>query len=274
MNIFEDKMKIITPRQQEILDQAKQQGHVDVEDLAESFDVTPQTIRRDLNELCEQNYLGRVHGGAVYISGVTNFAYNSRRLLAVEEKHKIGKAAAALIPDNASVILNIGTTTEQVAISLCNHVGLMAITNNINIANILLESSDAEVFIAGGMARRSDGGIIGDSAVEFMKQFKVDYAIIGVSAIDQDGTLLDFDAREVSVSKTIIEHARTVILVTDAMKFERNAPIRIGNLSQINTLVVDAMPPLEIVKICDEYDIKIIIAIQNPDLLAKEETND
>ncbi len=256
-------MKILSPRQQDVLSLAKQQGRVDVESLAEHFNVTPQTIRRDLNELCDLNYLGRVHGGAVYISGVTNFAYNSRRSLAIEGKQRIGEATAALIPDNASIILNIGTTTEEVARCLKNHKGLMAITNNINIANILMESSETEVLVAGGMVRRTDGGIVGASAVDFIRQFKLDYAIIGVSAIDEDGSLLDFDYREVRVSKAILDHARQIILVSDSMKFERKAPVRIGHLSQINTFVTDETPPAEIIEICKINDVHLVVADEN-----------
>lgn len=252
-------MKILNARHQDIIALTKERGRVDVESLAEHFDVTPQTIRRDLNELCEQNYLGRIHGGAVYLSGVANFAYNSRRLIAVESKQRIGEAAAALIPDNASIMLNIGTTTEQVAKSLSHHKGLMAITNNINIANILLESPETEVLVAGGMARRSDGGIVGAMAVDFIKQFKVDYAIIGVSAIDEDGSLLDFDYREVRVSQAILEHARQVVLVSDGMKFERNAPVCIGHLSQISVFVTDVKPPATIIDLCNSNGIELII---------------
>lgn len=254
-------MNITNARRQEIMDLAKEQGRVDVDSLAEHFDVTPQTIRRDLNELCDNNHLDRVHGGAVYLSGVVNFAYNSRRMLAVDSKRSIGEAAAALIPDNASLILNIGTTTEQVALALSRHKGLMAITNNLNIANIMMEqSSDAEVLIAGGMARRTDGGIVGASAVDFIKQFKVDYAIIGVSAIDEDGELLDFDYREVRVSKAILEHARKIILVSDNMKFERKALVCIGHLSQINTFVTDIMPSQAIIDICNLNNVELIVA--------------
>ncbi len=253
-------MKILSARQQEIFDIAKLHGRVDVESLSGHFDVTPQTIRRDLTELCEQNYLGRIHGGAVHLSGVTNFAYNSRRLLAVEEKQIIGNLTATLIPDNASVILNIGTTTEQVAMSLSRHKGLMVITNNINIVNILLETSDAEVLIAGGSTRRTDGGIIGASTVDFIRQFKVDYAVIGVSAIDEDGSLLDFDHREVRVSKAILEQARKVILVSDSIKFDRNAPTLIGHISQINIFVTDIAPPQKFTDLCHASGVEIIIA--------------
>lgn len=253
-------MNQISPRQTEILDRARRAGRVDVEGLSAEFDVTPQTIRRDLNELCDSGYLNRFHGGAVYPAGVQNVAYQSRRQLAADEKRRIGERAAHLIPDNSSIILNIGTTTEQVAHALKGHEGLMVITNNLNAANDLREAGSVEVIIAGGVVRQSDGGIIGDATVDFMRQFKVDYAVIGASAIDADGTILDFDFREVRVAQEIIRHARKTILVSDAMKFERSAPIRIADLSDIDIFVTDCQPPDGIVDLCLVNDTRIEVA--------------
>lgn len=253
-------MDPLIPRQTEIMDIAKRDGRVDVDSLAETFEVTPQTIRKDLNLLCDRELLERVHGGAVFPSGVTNFAYESRRRYAAEEKEAIGKAAAKLIPDNASLILNIGTTTEQVAQALVRHDGLMVITNNINVANIMHAGSNADVVVAGGMLRKSDGGLVGEATIDFIKQFKVDYAIIGVSAIDPDGSLLDYDYREVRISQTILKHARKTILVSDSMKFERNAPVRIGHLSDVDYFIVDKTPPEDIQQICRNADTEIIVA--------------
>ena len=253
-------MEQLIPRQQEILDIAKREGRVDVDTLSSAFDVTPQTIRKDLNLLCDRELLERVHGGAIFPSGVANYAYDARRLHASAEKEAIGKMAARLIPDNASIILNIGTTTEQVAHALVRHDGLLVITNNINVAHILHTGSNAEVVVAGGTLRKSDGGIIGEATTDFIKQFKVDYAIIGVSAIDQDGSLLDYDYREVRVSQAILQHARKTILVSDSMKFERNAPVRIGHLKDIDHFVVDQMPSPEIQNICRDAGTEILIA--------------
>ena len=204
-------MDAVSPRQTDILRMARQSGRVGVDDLALQFDVTPQTIRKDLNEICDAGLLQRVHGGAVYPSGAINYAYDARRSLAAEEKRRIGAVAAALIPDNSSVILNIGTTTEQVAFALREREGLMVITNNINVANILRESPSTEVIIAGGLVRRTDGGIVGEATVDFIRQFKVDHAVIGASAIDEDGAILDYDYREVRVAQEIIRHARRTI---------------------------------------------------------------
>jgi len=253
-------MGILSDRQNRILALAREIGKVDVEKLSTSFKVSPQTIRKDLNELCDKTLLQRVHGGAIVGSGIENVSYEARRLLAPEAKKEIGKAAAALIPDNSSLLINIGTTTEQVAHALSDHRGLLVITNNINAVEIMKNFLGIELIIAGGQVRRSDGGIIGVAAVDFINQFKADYAVIGVSALDEDGTLLDYDFREVRVAQAIIRNSRHVILVADSMKLERNAPIRIGHISEINTIVVNNDLPQKLKDICRENGVKIVIA--------------
>jgi DeoR family glycerol-3-phosphate regulon repressor len=245
-------------RCQEILAVAKVQGRVNVEELAARFEVTPQTIRKDLKELCDQRLLSRVHGGAIIASGVENVGYEARRLIAQTEKRAIGAAAAALIPNNSSLFINIGTTTEEVARALLDHEGLLVITNNLNVATILYRHPRIDVIIAGGPVRRSDGGIIGGAAVDFIGQFKVDHAVIGASAIDESGALLDFDYREVRVSQAIIANARHVVLVSDSLKFERTAPVRIGHLSQIDAFVTDrlTLPPLA--ELCRSHGVNVV----------------
>lgn len=248
----------LSRRHEKILEIAKIEERILVDDLAGRFDVTPQTIRKDLNDLCDQRLLTRIHGGAEFPSGVTNFEYEDRRKIAALEKTAIGKAAAALIPNESSLFINIGTTTEAVSEALLDHFGLMAITNNINVANRLRVYSKFEVIMAGGVVRSTDGGIVGETAVDFIRQFKVDYAVIGASAIDTDGALLDFDIREVKVAQAIIENARNVILVADSIKFERTAPVRIAHISQVNTFVTDVCVSENVRKVCDENDVRLI----------------
>jgi DeoR family glycerol-3-phosphate regulon repressor len=251
----------LQPRQIDILDIARKDGRVEVESLAAQFDVTPQTIRKDLNELCEMEKLQRVHGGAIFPSNTVNLAYQSRRDMASEGKLRIAAAAAEIVPNNSSVILNIGTTTEQVAHALRHHQQLMAITNNLNVALILAEAEDVEVVIAGGMVRKSDRGIVGEAAVDLIRQFKVDFAIIGTSAIDEEGALLDFDYREVRVAQAILEQARRKILVADHMKFQRRAPVQIGRLSEIDHFITDAPPGKKIERLCRESNVELIVAV-------------
>lgn len=255
-------MDMLSPRQNKILALAGRDGRVDVEKLSDTFNVSPQTIRKDLNILCDRQLLQRVHGGAIVGSGIENVSYEARRLLAPNSKKAIGKTAATLIPDNSSLLINIGTTTEQVAHSLKDHRGLLVITNNINAITIMKHFLGIELIIAGGQVRRSDGGIIGVAAVDFINQFKADYAVIGVSAIDEDGSLLDYDFGEVRVAQAIIENARHVILVADRMKLERSAPIRIGHISQINTIVIDGDLPQNLRESCREHGVQVVLVDQ------------
>jgi len=247
-------------RQADIMALLHEAGRVSVEDLAARFAVTPQTIRRDLNELCESRALTRVHGGAMVASGVENLAYEARKLVAQPHKRLIGEAAARLVPDNSSLFINLGTTTEEVARALSSHAGLLVITNNLHVANELYRNPRIEVILAGGTIRRSDGGVVGSASVELVRQFRVDTAVIGTSAIDPDGTLLDFDIREVDVSRAIIGNARRTLLVADSSKFARSAPVRIAHLSDIDVLVTDRLPSPEIAELCDRHGIEVIEA--------------
>lgn len=262
MITLDNNLSGLGSRQKDIMEYARTQGEVLVEPLAEVFQVTPQTIRRDLKQLCDMRLLQRVHGGAILHDGVSNMGYEARRRLMVNEKNLIAAHAAKLIPDDSSIFINIGTTTEAVAHQLIEHKGLLVITNNINVINALSKNETVQVMTAGGTVRREDGGIVGDSTTDFIAQFKVDYAVIGVSAIEEDGALLDFDAPEVRVAQAMIANAREVILVADSMKFERNAPVRIGNISQVDYLVTESQPPTEFLDHCEHNGVIVVVAEQ------------
>lgn len=263
---------LASERQQTIMGFARANGRVMVEELAGHFEVTPQTIRKDLNELCERRLLTRVHGGAIVTSGVSNLAYEARRFVAQDEKQAIGIAAARRIPNRASLFINIGTTTEEVAKALTGHEDLLVITNNLNVATLLFSNPRIEVIIAGGSVRRSDGAVMGEAAVKFIQQFKVDFAVIGTSAIDEEGALLDFDYREVRVARAIIENARRVMLVSDRMKFERTAPVRIGHLSEVDIFVTDALPDAKTAEICRLNRVEVIEISERNTALSGAET--
>lgn len=247
-------------RHAEILKLARDNGKVVVEDLASHFGVTLQTIRRDLTELCDTGQLTRVYGGAILSSGVVNIGYEDRRQLSPEAKDRIGRLCAASIPDDASLFLNIGTTTEAVARALLGHRNLMVVTNNLNVANILAQNPSAEVIVAGGVLRRADAGLVGEVTLEMVRHFKVDFAVIGTSAMDEEGDLLDFDFREVRVSQAILEQARTRFLVADTSKFSRTAPVRIGSLAEIDQFFTDAQPSPGVTRLCAAWGTEIRIA--------------
>lgn len=242
-------------RHHQILELIQQKGFVSIDELVEHFNVTPQTIRRDLNQLAGENRIRRHHGGAGVESSTVNASYQSRKIMNLEEKERIAREVAQMIPDGASLFINIGTTTETIAKALLNHKELKVVTNNLHVASILSSKEDFTVIIAAGEVRHRDGGIIGEATCDFISQFQMDYGIIGISGISKDGSLLDFDYREVKVAQAIIEHSRSVILAVDHSKFGRSAMVKQGNISQISHLYTDREPPVEIVDILQEHDI-------------------
>jgi DeoR family transcriptional regulator, glycerol-3-phosphate regulon repressor len=247
-------------RHPEILEAARRQGKVTVEGLAEQFGVTLQTIRRDLTDLAEAGRLERVHGGAILPSGTTNILYEERRVLNQTAKTQIARACAAQIPEGSSVFLNIGTSTEAVAHELLHHRDLLVVTNNMNVANILAANRDCQIVLTGGTLRRLDGGLIGTLTVATIRQFKFDIAVIGCSAMDADGDLLDFDIQEVGVSQTIIAQARKTFLVADHSKFTRSAPARIASLSEITTFFTDKHLPRRLAAQCRDWKTDVLVA--------------
>ncbi|EGQ7852200.1 DeoR/GlpR family transcriptional regulator [Vibrio vulnificus] len=249
------------PRHQQIIEMVKKQGYVSTDELVDKFNVSPQTIRRDLNELADANKIRRYHGGATIPLSSENTSYSTRKKEHFTEKDLIAEELVQHIPDGATLFIDIGTTPEAVAKALNkNHKQLRVVTNNINVASILLSNPEIKVILAGGEVRNRDGGIVGEATLDFIKQFRLDFGILGISGIDYDGSLLDFDYHEVRVKQAIIENSRSVYLAVDHSKFGRNAMVKLGNISQINMLITNEQPPEEITAILKEQQIPCVVA--------------
>lgn len=244
-------------RQDRILEMIREHGFVTTEQLVETFHVTPQTIRRDLNELARQNLLRRHHGGAGIDSSTANTEYQTRKIMDLEAKERIAEALVEMIPDNASMFINIGTTTETIARALLKKNNLQVVTNNLHVASILSAKEDFHIIIAGGEVRNRDGGIVGEATRDFINQFKMDFGIIGISGIHSDGSLLDFDYREVRVAQAIIANSDQVLLAADHTKFGRKAMVRLGTITQANHVFTDAPPPKALRAMLADNDIQL-----------------
>jgi DeoR family glycerol-3-phosphate regulon repressor len=247
-------------RHARIVELATRQGYVSIDGLARQFAVTPQTIRRDVNRLCADGLLERHHGGVAPRSSTANIDYRARKTLGSHAKEAIGRLVARHVPNGSSLFINIGTTTEAVAQALTEHERLSVITNNLNVAAFLASGTDFDVVVAGGLVRNRDGGIVGEATIDFVNQFKVDIGIIGISGIDMDGTLLDYDYREVRVAQAILKNARRVFLATDSSKFGRNAMVRMGHVSAVSDLFTDAPPPAPLAEVLAEHGVTVHVA--------------
>ena len=212
-----------------------------------------------------ENRVRRFHGGASAAPSTQNIEYAQRKLQQSPEKNRIAKLVAQHIPDHASLFINIGTTNEAIAKELLDHTGLKIITNNLHVAAIVSGKEDFDVIIAGGKVRSRDGGIIGEATMDFVSQFRTDFGIIGISGIDDDGSLLDFDYQEVRVAQALIKNSRQVLLACDHTKFGRHAMIKLGRLADVNVLVTDRAPEEHFVALLNEAEVTTLIADEDLD---------
>ncbi len=244
-------------RSPEIIKLANQRSIVRVEELAEYFNVSLQTIRKDLNKLCSDGQLERVHGGAIIPSHIENIEYEQRKKINLLGKQAIGRECAKKIPNDICLFMGIGTSTETAAKLLLEHKNLLIVTNNLNIANVLKNNAKSEVVITGGNLRKSDGALIGQPALETIKNFKFDLAILGCSALDREGNMLDFDTQEILVNQSIISQADKTYLLADHTKFLRKAPVKIAPLSILDCFFTDNKLEPELFEKCRSWNTKV-----------------
>ncbi|CAH1689041.1 Glycerol-3-phosphate regulon repressor [Hyphomicrobiales bacterium] len=235
-------MATLNPRQQSLVQMARERGYVRVDELVEWLGVTHQTVRRDINYLCEHGILSRFHGGAAFRSSVTNLPYEARRDSMADEKVAIAKAVAAEIPDHSSIFIDIGTTAEAFAAELLEKNGLKIVTNNLNVVNILAKKDDFELVVCGGTVRNRDLAIVGETTREFIDRFRLDYAILGVVAIAADGSVLDFSLDDAPFTQAVIGCSRVCFVLADHTKFGRHAMAKVAHLSQVAALYTDVLP--------------------------------
>jgi DeoR family glycerol-3-phosphate regulon repressor len=233
-----------TERQAAIFSLVQESGFATIDDLARKFDVSTQTIRRDITRLDELKLLRRFHGGAGLheAAAQSGRAHKSQPSLASAED-RIGSAVAALIPDGTSVFLDVGTTVETVTRALAAHKHLQIVTPSVTAAAILAGSPVASVIVTGGLLRGADGSLVGDAAVAAVSRFKLDWAVIGCSGFEDDGTVMDVDLLQVEVKQHMLNRSRRALLVAEAAKLQRRAVVSLAPLAAFDILVTDQELP-------------------------------
>lgn len=229
-------------RQNYIVEETRRLGSVTVEELAADLSVSAQTIRRDINHLCDANILRRRHGGAELFVAADNTSYDVRVTRNTAAKRLIATETAGIIGDGATVFVSIGTTPALVAEALEARRNLTVVTNNFNAAMALSRESSNRIIVPGGEMRLPDRDILGDGAIELFESYRMDFSIFGVGGIDLDGSLLDFHEPEVRARECIRTNSRQSILVADQSKFGRHAAAVGGSIADADYVVIDARP--------------------------------
>lgn len=247
-------------RREAIVALVVEQGAVTVGSLADRFDVSMQTIRRDVDTLCEGDMLHRVHGRIELSEEFLNTPFDQRAGTNLLGKRAIGEAAASLIPDGASLFISIGSTPLSVARALRSRKGLTVITNNLSAAMALSDEVSNRILLPGGELRLPDRDILGNEVLDFFGRFRADFAVFGTAGIANDGGLLEFHTTEVRATQKICENARKSLLVVDGSKFGRHAPALGDNIADIDTVIIDRRPPPAFAPLMDEINDRLLVA--------------
>ena len=247
-------------RRQAITALVVEQGAVTVGSLADRFDVSMQTIRRDVDTLCEGEMLHRVHGRIELSEEFLNTPFDQRAGTNLLGKRAIGEAAASLIPDGASLFISIGSTPLSVAQALRRRKGLTVITNNLSAAMALSEEVSNRILLPGGELRLPDRDILGNEVLDFFGRFRTDFAVFGTAGIDEDGGLLEFHTTEVRATQEICENAHKSLLVVDGSKFGRHAPALGDNIADIDKVIIDRRPPPAFAPLMKKINDRLLVA--------------
>lgn len=248
------------PRHDQLVQYIAERGYMNIDELAQLLDVSTQTVRRDIRKLSEQGLITRHHGGAGRVSSVMNTSFEQRELSLTHEKRAMAEAIADYLPERCTVFITIGTTVEAVARALAGRRDLRIITNSLRVAQILYKNQDIEVMVPGGTLRAHNGGIVGPAAVSFVEGFRADYLITSIGAIENDGTLLEFDVNEATIARTMMAHSRHTLLVADHTKFHASAAVSIGNARKVKAFFTDTQPPATFNQLLEQEKVELVIA--------------
>ena len=227
-------------RRTQILQILRSAGRVRVNELASQFNTSAVTIRNDLNDLAQRGLVQRSHGGAMLPDAIMRESPLQERLKAhAEEKRRIGAAAATMVNDGETIILDSGTTTLEIARQIKKKRGLHIITNGVNIAAELLDARDCEVFIVGGTVRGESASISGRFTEEMFDQFSADKLFLSGAGCDLEFGVSGANLEETMVNRAMLRIAREIILVADASKFSKRSMSRIAPFSEIDTVISD-----------------------------------
>lgn len=249
-------------RRQEIL-RAIRSGATHVGELAESFGVSEMTVRRDLDELARDGHIERVRGGAVSVGSEPPFAQTL--IERFEEKDRIGAAAAALVSPGQTVMLDIGTTTLQVARHLRGQ-PLTVVTSSLAVYDELAADEAIELILPGGVVRRNYRSLVGILAEQSLRQLKADMLFLGTSGVDASLDVWDTTMVEVPIKRAMIEAAASVTLVVDSEKFSMGGLVRVCDATRLDRIVTDAPPPEAVAAGAEAAGVEVIVAAEPSDL--------
>ena len=253
-------MDMIT-RQRAILSAVEAQGTVRVSELAEQFQVTEMSIRRDLSQLESKGLVKRIHGGGISTRGrFYEPTLTLRNTVHIQEKQRIAKSAADLVLDGDTIALDVGSTTYELARYLANRRNLTIITPSLLIATLFVNQPDISLILPGGVVRPGETSMIGELSLRAFEIFHVDRLFLGVGGIDAQVGLTEYNWDDAQVKQAMLKTAKQTIAVADSSKFDHIATVKIAALDVLDSLITDEPPPLSLAEALEQAHVRVIIA--------------
>lgn len=235
-------------------------GSMRIHSIASALDVSEETVRRNVKRLSDKGLVKKVHGGVHLQHGSTELSFAQRMDENPVPKQRIAAHVAGLISNGSSLFLDIGSTTAFIAKALRSHHELLVVTNSVAVAHTLAAHNNNRVFMPGGELRGHDGGMFGANVLEFINHFRADFAVLSTAAINAKNGFMLFDLEEAYYSRAIMKRAGSRIIAADSTKFGRAAPVSLGDPSDVELLITDAPPPLDIQKAAKTWTTEIVVA--------------
>jgi len=246
-------------RRSQILGLLAEKGAVSITDLYRRLHVSRETIRRDITRLDRENRLRKTHGGALSLDSVEP-AFAERASVNVEGKRAIGRAAAALVPDGASIILDSGTTIQGLVAALMDKRRLTVITNDIQAATRLAGRNENRVLVLGGELIAGEAAMMGRDCTAMLATYFADFAFVGAGALSVHPWLMDFSREAAEMRGQMLAQARWPVVLADHTKFGRIAPVRVANLERARHVIVDKAPEGAFAEALAHLDAEILVA--------------
>lgn len=249
--------------QSQILNELRKSGGLQkISAIAEMLNISGETVRRNVKRLVDMGAVAKSHGSVQLIDATAHDEGNFQQRLDLNAaaKRAIAAYVASMIPNGSSLFMDVGSTTAYIADELRGHRQLTIVTNSVHVAYHLSSRNENRVYIAGGELRNRDGGVFGADAMEFVANFHTDFALLSTTGLDAKNGFTLFDLEEAKFSRRIMTSASTCIVACDSAKFEREAPITIGNPSIVDHLVSDAEPSDALRAALEGWGIKLHIA--------------
>lgn len=249
---------MLSQRQQSILQElAHCGGDLTCHQLESLFNVSIQTIRKDLNALSQKGLVRRIHGGITLPAKNHNLSFANRQIINLEAKQSLSACLVNKLPQESSLFLGIGTTPLQVAKALNTQQALhTVVTNNLHVALVLSQNKNMTTYLSGGQLRHLDQDLMGPVAEQFLARFQVNFGIFGVGGLSATGDLLDFSLQESQISRIIMQNCERKILIADSSKLGRHALIKTGHLSEIDELYTEQVSD-KLLQLCETCGVDV-----------------